>query len=125
MKLRMRHNSIRFRLTQGEVMGLCDTGRVADFIAFGPDEKHQFHYVLVWNTEVEQVCAVYEPNMIVVSMPRAQVLQWADSDEVSMRITQEAGTLDPLEILIEKDLSCLHPSDPRDNVDTYPNPQAG
>lgn len=122
MKLRLRHNSIRLRLTQGEVMGLNESGRVGECVAFGPDEKQHFSYVLVANADAARVSATCEPGMFVITLPKNLVKQWADSDELTISAHQPAGKTDPLQIIIEKDLACLHPSNPSDNDDTYPNP---
>lgn len=122
MKLRLRHNSIRLRLTQGEVLGLHESGRVAELIAFGPDEKQHFSYVVVSNADAARVSATCEPGMFVVTVPRNLVKQWAESEELTITAHQPAGKTDPLQITIEKDLSCLHPTNPRDNEDTFPNP---
>lgn len=101
-------------------MGLSETGRVAETIAFGPDENQHICYVVVWNKDAAHVAATCEPGMIVVTVPEKTVKAWAESDELSIKAVQPAGTSDPLEITIEKDLSCLHPADARDNEDTFP-----
>jgi hypothetical protein len=39
MKLRIRGNSIRFRLSQTEMVQLVETGDVRDSVEFGPDAR--------------------------------------------------------------------------------------
>ena len=117
MKLRLRHNSVRLRLTQGEVTQLRDYGSVEEHIEFGPGQR--LSYRIVSSANESTLRAEYRDGEVVLSTPAAMVADWADSSKVGMEATG------PLRVLIEKDFECLAPSDPEDNRDTFPNPQHG
>jgi hypothetical protein len=59
---------------------------------------------------------------VLVHVPEAVVQPWAASEQVGITGEQAAGEGTPMRIVIEKDFACLSPTDPSDNVDTFPNP---
>ncbi|MEO8128264.1 MAG: hypothetical protein ABJF23_34305 [Bryobacteraceae bacterium] len=115
MKLRLKHNSIRLRLTQTEVAQLRDGGVVEEYIEFPQAGR------LTYRIEAggDAVTALYRDGNILLAVPRPMIEAWANSSRVGM----EADG--PLRILIEKDFQCLDAADPKDNIDTFPNPQEG
>jgi hypothetical protein len=117
MKLRLRHNSVRLRLTQGEVAQLRDAGSIEEYVEFGPDQR--LTYRVDSSPGETSIRVEYNGGNILLSVPAAMVTGWANSEQVGM----EADG--PLRVLIEKDFKCLDPSDPEDNVDTFPNPLEG
>ena len=117
MKLRLRHNSIRLRLTQSEVAQLRDIGAVEEYVEFAPG--HRLTYRIASNSEQPSVTAEYRDGHISLTVPKMMVSDWAGSAQVGMESTGA------LRLLIEKDFSCLEPSDPEDNFDTFPNPLQG
>ena len=46
MKLRIKGNSIRFRLTQSEVQQLATVGKVTETLKFGPTTFGQLNYTI-------------------------------------------------------------------------------
>ena len=117
MKLRLRHNSVRLRLTQGEVAQLRDSGSVEERIEFSPDQT--LAYRVVSDPDQASIAASFVGGNILLTVPTATVRQWADSEQVEM---QAGGAL---RISIEKDFKCLDAAHPEDDVDTFPNPLAG
>jgi hypothetical protein len=114
MKLRIRGNSLRLRLSRSEVAQLTRDGRVEDAISFGPSK---LTYVLA-ASDVDRVSAAYESNRIVVTLPKNRADAWASSDdEVGIEHQGELG------ILVEKDWSCLKPREGEDDSDAYPHPE--
>ena len=113
MKLRIRGNSLRLRLSQSEVTQLAQQGRVEDAIAFGPAK---LTYVLT-TSAVEHVGAIYEDHRIVVTLPKERAARWTSSDEVGIE------TRGDLHILVEKDWSCLKPREGEDDSDAFPHPE--
>jgi hypothetical protein len=114
MKLRIRGNSLRLRLSQREVTQLEQDGRVEDSIAFGPTK---LTYVLT-TSPVAQMGATYEDSRIVVTLPKERAQTWTASEEVGVEHDDGA-----LRILVEKDWSCLKPRDGEDDSDAYPHPE--
>lgn len=113
MKLRIRGNSLRLRLSQSEVSQLLSEGRVEDAISFGPSK---LAYVLT-TSDVDHVRATYESNRIVVTLPKDRAQEWTSTDEVGIESKGE------LAILVEKDWSCLKPRDGEDDSDAFPHPE--
>ena len=123
MKLRIRDNSIRLRLTQTEVEAVVNDGRVAGTVMFSVDSY--FDYVLQCSDEILVPQAALSGNVLTVSAPEFMIVNWANSNDVSISDTQEVDGDVDLHILIEKDFACLAPREGEDESDMYPHPEAG
>jgi hypothetical protein len=117
MKLRIQENTLRFRLTQTEVALLRDAGHVESCITFAPGRALAYRL----ERSVQELCirVDFDDSVIRVTVPAGIVTGWADSDQVGIEASSEAGA----QILIEKDFQCLHKPADRD-PDGYPNPLA-
>lgn len=104
MKLRIRGNFIRLRLTPAEIARLRDAGKVEETVEFG---RSSFVYTLE-TAETESARASFDASRLLVSIPRRQASAWADSDEVGIETVQPNGSEKGLRILIEKDFACRH-----------------
>lgn len=123
MKLRIRGNSLRLRLTRGEVDALAKDGRVEDAIAFGPTDAARLSYAVVAR-EAKGVSAEWTGRAIAVVVPVAQARAWAASEEVGIEHEQPVGAGATLQVTIEKDFACLTPRSGGDDEDAFPNPNA-
>jgi len=123
MKLRILGDTLRMRLAQGEVAQLRDAGQVDQTIHFGAGDEQAIRYEVRSEPDIETMSATLEGLSIVVRIPRAVVVNWADGTEVSLRHTQprEDGEL---AILVEKDFQCLVPRDGEQDGDGFPHPEA-
>jgi hypothetical protein len=119
VKLRIRGDSLRLRLTRGEVTSLREHGEVAETIHFG---GRALEYVLR-SAEVDAPRASFVGDRIEVAIPRAAAETWAGSDQVGIEAEQEleGGSL---RLLIEKDFQCLAPREGEDDSDAFPHPGA-
>jgi hypothetical protein len=132
MKLRIKGNSIRLRLTQTEVEIFGREGRVADRVQFGPGRA--LTYVLARDAQARTPVAEYYSDELTVLVPEAIAAQWVASQDVGFRgeiqlaaAATDAGTgpgEDTLRILVEKDFHCLVPRPHEDESDHYANPLA-
>ncbi|MEM8684699.1 MAG: hypothetical protein AAGF72_14780 [Pseudomonadota bacterium] len=119
MKLRIRGDSIRLRLTRSEVEQLgrgesiTETTRLADGIAFT--------YGLQATGE-DALRASLSDGTLLVTAPADALAEWASGDEVELACANSTG---PSVILVEKDFACLSPRDGNDDDDTFPHPGAG
>jgi len=120
VKLRIRGDSLRLRLTRAEVRSLRETGSVTEAVNFGPSV---LHYELR-RAEVDAPTARFEGDRIVVSLPRAQANAWAEGDAVGIAATQALAGDASLALLIEKDFQCLAPREGEQDVDAFPHPGA-
>ena len=120
MKLRIKDNSIRLRLTQSEVTQLRTEGRVEAVVRFGPGQE--LRYALEASPNVAELTAYYEDHALVVALPEAWVPDWVDTDRVGFDGLQQVGERDELMLLVEKDFECLHKRP--DEEDAFPHPLA-
>ena len=78
MKLRIRGNSIRLRLTQSEVARVAMNGSLESQTVFG---ARAFRFALVIRDDAFSLSASLDDNAILVSAPEAAVTRWAQSEE--------------------------------------------
>lgn len=121
MKLRIRGDSMRLRLKRSEV----------DQLAAGTSIVEETHFpgaVLTYRVDVSEegdFLATFDNGILLVSLPKSKVLDWANTDEVSLFAEQKLSGSDSLSLLIEKDFKCLEPGhhrDCEDDEDTFPHP---
>jgi len=125
MKLRMKNNSVRLRLTQGEVARFDETGVVEETIEFGGETGEQFIYALEKHPENEEIKAQFENNRITVFVPKQIADRWTRTEQVGIENAQAIAGGKTLRLLIEKDYACLAPRPLEDDQDAFPNPSAG
>lgn len=133
MKLRIRGNSLRLRLSQREVTDLAAQGRVEDAIAFPPVGDHEARgagpasrmvYALQVSDDAPAPFAHLEGARIDVTLPASVAREWTSTDQVGIEAEQPLGDGGVLRILVEKDFACLKPRTGEDDADAYPNPSA-
>lgn len=122
MKLRIRDNSIRLRLTRGEVDNLRDAGLVSARTPF-PGGR-EFQYSVESSPASVNPGAFFSDNVITVRLPETAVLAWANSEQVSIVGEQRLDDGELLTILVEKDFACLAPREGEDDSDMYAHPDA-
>lgn len=122
MKLRIRDNSVRLRLTRGEVETIKTEGLVQARTGFPGDRD--FRYQLESSPASVGPEAFFSDNVLTVRLPETRVLGWASTEQVSIRGEQQLANGDVLSILVEKDFACLAPRDGDDDADTFPHPDA-
>lgn len=123
MKLRVRDNSIRLRLTRSEVESVQTDGLVRGRVPLAGGSN--FDYVLESSPATVKPEAHMSNNVLTVRVPEQQILAWSASEEVSIAGTQNLGEGIELSILVEKDFACLTPREGEDESDMYPHPLAG
>lgn len=123
MKLRIKGNSIRLRLTRNEVTRLETNGAVRETVGFGPGLKGM-SYELVTSPSTDELKAEFADGTIRVSVPESAALRWAGSEDVAIETAQPTGDGEQLKILIEKDFECLADRAGEDESDAFPNPRS-
>lgn len=119
MKLRIRGNSVRIRVSQGELEQLADGGVAEDRVRFSKEAE------LAYRVQVAPdgaVTAELGPRGVTVTLPQATLERWLAPAEVSIRAEQQIGDGETLKILVEKDFACLVPREGEDESDLFPNP---
>jgi len=120
MKLRIRGNSIRFRLTITEVEKFATDGVIEESVTFGQG-LGAFRYEMIVGSD-EAACAKFEINCLSVTIPSSDARDWTGSDKVGLEYLQPISDLDSLRIVIEKDFACLAERQDEDDSDAFPNP---
>ncbi|CAN5178956.1 hypothetical protein BH09BAC6_BH09BAC6_24840 [soil metagenome] len=114
MKIRIRNNSLRYRLTRSEVAILADEGTLVDKVSFA---EQTLVYAIKRSNE-EQLSASFKNNTVTLFIPEQMVKEFIDTDRVGFE--HHDG---PLHLLVEKDFTCLD-NVAEDQSDNYPNPLA-
>lgn len=122
MKLRIRGNSLRLRLTRSEVDDFASSGRVADRIVLAPGQA--LGYTLRRVSDRATIGAQLVDDRLEILVPAAAAARWSGSDDVSLTAEQINGERHALRILIEKDFACLATREGEDDSDAFPNPRA-
>jgi len=112
VKLRILNNSIRFRLTRGEVETLHSEGVVKAHTDFPGDLD--FHYVVESSPASVKPGAFFSNRVMTVRLPDTTVRNWATTEEVSIHGRQLLDGGETVDILVEKDLKCLAPREGED-----------
>ena len=122
MKLRIRDNSIRLRLTRPEVERANSDGLVKGQVQFAG--SNSFAYILESSPATVKPEAHISNNVLTVRIPQLDVKRWAESDQVSITSEQDVNDGAQLKILVEKDFACLAPREGEDETDMFPHPDA-
>lgn len=121
MKLRIRGNTLRLRLTRPEVDEFAATGRCADKITFGGGRSLVY---AIEKTADDTVSAAFDGGEIKVSVPAQLADVWTKTDQVGFDAAHGIGDGDELTILVEKDFACLTtPRNDEDTADNFPHPK--
>ncbi len=123
MKLRIKDNTLRLRLTRSEVDALHETGVVAARAGFPGGRELQ--YRVESSPASVQPAAFFSDNAVEVRLPESAVLSWATTERVSLKGEQLLDDGSTLDILVEKDFACLTQREGEDESDMYPHPEAG
>jgi hypothetical protein len=125
MKLRIQGNSLRIRVGRSELAQFLHQGRIEDTVQFTPAPEARLTYALeVSPALATQTQVRYSPQEIAVILAPRQVVQWSMETEVGVYTQIPIGAGNLLEVIVEKDFTCLDRSD-ADNKDAFANPLAG
>ncbi len=122
MKLRIRGNTVRLRVTQTELESIEAGETVSETTDFGGG--HVLTYRLTVDPGADAIGATFQDGIVTVRLPVRQAAAWAGSDLVSLAGEQPASDGAGLAILVEKDFHCLAPREGEDESDMFPHPEA-
>ncbi len=112
MKIRIKSNSLRYRLTRTDVQQLDETGSLEDKVSFG-EQSLAYEIKL---TDDWLLSPAFKNNTITLFMPKSMVTELVNTDKVGFE--NNSGQL---HLLVEKDFTCLD-NVAEDQSDNYPNP---
>ncbi len=124
MKLRLKGNSLRLRVTRSELAHLQAGERIQETILFPTNPDAGLDYILEVGSHSQPVRVAFVSQQIVVSVSQDQLASWSGEHQVGIYASLPVTESTALEVAIEKDFACLDLSD-EDNKDTFPNPMAG
>lgn len=119
MKLRIRDNSFRLRISQTELQQFESDKKVESTIHFPGGVL--MHYALVWSDD-EDFGARFDGLSMVAWVSHSDGQKWLDPTEVTIDNSINLENGDTLRILIEKDFQCLSERKDEDESDMFPNP---
>ena len=114
MKIRIKHNSVRYRLTQSDVAALAKEKKLSDSVDFG---LQQFIYELQVVDDYA-LSSTFSNNTITIYIPQKMVTELVETDKTGFEDERHLPHL-----LVEKDFVCLDDV-AEDQADNYPNPSA-
>lgn len=119
MKIRIKGNFVRYRLTKTEVETFCEMGYYQETTQF--NEK-TFTYALKAKEGLEGLGAEFKDDTITLLVPPAEQDKWANSKRVGYMNSIVLKNGQKLQLLLEKDFVCLDEVE-EDQSDNYPNPR--
>ena len=115
MKLRIEDDTLRLRLSQGELDEFAQLGRVEGAVHFGLNPTQRLTYALERLSEPAQtlpdeepVQVHYEPGALTVLVPFKLAKSWVETDQTGFTHDLPLAGNQHLHILVEKDLDCRH-----------------
>lgn len=119
MKIRIKGNSVRFRLTKSEVETLALNEEIFETTNFG---KTKFSYGVVLNTSIDDLQIKYHENFMILEVPYKKGKSWHTNAIIGFNHVQKTASADEIMLLLEKDFTCLD-NTLEDQSDNYPNPK--
>ena len=113
MKLWIRGNSLRLRVSKTELARLADTGKVEEAVRFSSDRALRYAIEVRPNGAVT---AAFSGEAIMVTLPKSRLDLWLRPEEVSIEGSQPIGGGKILEIVLEKDEAQVRRVDAGDSV---------
>ncbi len=113
MKIRIKDNSLRYRLSQSEVSTLVKEGETWSKCQFGSGElKYGLQAI-----DADSITSVFKNDELLTKVPRTLLKNW----DIDQRVGFDTN-IDGLFVLIEKDWQCLKPRDHEDESNLYVHP---
>ena len=118
MKIRIKGNTVRYRLSKTEVTILAEEGRL--------EEKTEFisgslQYA-IRQTKSDSLSADFANQTITLYVPEIALQSWAATDQIGIDCHQPLPNGNALYLLLEKDFKCIDAPVTEDQSDYFENP---
>jgi hypothetical protein len=124
MKLRIKGDSLRLRVSRSELDRFLRGERIEDTIHFSSEPEAKLTYSLE-NAAYDASTGIrYSAGHVTVLLSKDHVGTWSGNDQVGIYTSVGIGSENSLQLVIEKDFACLDRND-EENTDTFENPHAG
>jgi hypothetical protein len=124
MKLRIKGNSLRLRVSRSELAHFQAGGRIEETIRFADAPEAKLTYALESAVQSPPVRVRYGFHDVTVVLSEDQARIWEDEGAVGVYSNLDIGSAGSLDVIVEKDFACLDRSD-EESGDTFANPHAG
>lgn len=121
MKLRIRGNSLRLRLSRTDLSRFESEGLVEEEIVFGTGLGQRLTYRLR-KADAESWNVDFSGSTLTICVPDASARDWISSEETGMHTEKQIDNGGRLQILVERDFACLSPRQGEDDKDTFEHP---
>ena len=91
MKLRIKGNSLRLRVSRSEAARLIQTGRLEEAIGFSPEDSVKRTYALELSDAAMEMNSRFRPQENTATLPTLEARQWFKSDQVGLYREAEVG----------------------------------
>ena len=118
MKIRIKGNSVRIRLTRSEVSKFADTGYLEEQTFF---TGNKFVYAVKSVDNINELSATLDANKITMLVPGKLIKNWPANEEVGFNSNRLVDENNVLHLSLEKDFVCLDETI-EDQSDNYVNP---
>lgn len=118
MKLRIKANSVRIRLTKTEVNKLATESYLQEVTVL-PGQT--FIYAIKSDDNATALTIAFENNILTMMVPKSFAANWHQNDIVGMDAWMQVNEKEKLYLLLEKDFVCLDET-AEDQSDNYENP---
>ena len=119
MKLRIKGNSLRIRLSRSEVDNFARDGFLEEKTEFA---NKDFTYTLRVKDGIDTLEAGFEGNNITMYVPAQIPAAWAANEVVGYEHNMDIGNGKQLYLLLEKDFKCIDAPPSEDQSDNFENP---
>lgn len=118
MKIRIKGNAVRFRLSKSEVAAFAKEGFVEEKTTF---DNSIFKYAVV-STGNKIMSADFVNGSIIMYVPKHLLEMWAATNQVSIVYDLAVSNGKFLNLLLEKDFKCIDAVATEDQSDYFENP---
>ncbi len=119
MKIRIKGNSVRIRLSRSEVDQLAATGYIEERTEFADGV---FLYTLQSKNGIDNLDAGFSNGNMAIYVPAAICTEWAKNETVGYSNNIALPTGNSLFLLLEKDFKCIDADVTEDQSDNFENP---
>jgi len=119
MKLRIHGDSLRIRVTKTDLSRLQSDGRISATLEVAPGQALTYALAI---TDGSAIDVDFTDAALSVYLPRARAALWYADAEVSVEGVKLLPGGKTLEVLVEKDFTCLVPRAGEDQSDYFANP---
>jgi hypothetical protein len=118
MKIRIKGNSLRYRLTKSEVSILASQGIIQENTEF-PGNTLTY---AIKASALDELTADFKQSTVTLNIPQATLQQWVTTNQVGVERHMPLPDGGSFFLLLEKDFKCIDVDANEDQSDFFENP---